>query len=136
MAMTIVRRSPSYTLVPSLLPASTTFVAGEIIARDTLGTGATDIKATSTSTNIKGTIINPITASDPDFASTKWVMLESDPNGEWELDVTGADANDVGNEIDLSNSTTGNPAASAVRVFAVDRFISSTKLRGRCIKMF
>lgn len=114
-----------------LLPASTAFAAGCVIAPDEAGTGAASIAATASSTKILGVLKKAVTSTDSDYASTKWREVIVDEGGEWEADVTTGtiDANDVGNLADLTDEDGINVTASSVDVFRIDR-VKSGKARG------
>lgn len=78
--------------------------------------------------NLAGVIIGAIAATDADYASERLVDVEVpvEKNVTYEFDTTGLVATDIGVDVDLTNSTTVNRAATAIGVVRPTRVLTST----------
>ena len=97
-----------------------TFTSGLLVAA-TAGTA---------NTNIAGVVQGVITAADDNYADSRLiaVTVPLEKHVVWECDVTsGLVAADIGLEVDATNSTTLNRAASSVDVAKCLTVLSTTK---------
>ena len=97
-----------------------TFSSGLLVAV-TAGTAAVDVC---------GVIEKAIVSTDSDYATSRLVpvKLPTDRHALFEATTTGtAVATDVGLEVDLSDASTVNRAATSVKVAKIMKFISATK---------
>ena len=97
-----------------------TFTSGKLVAA-TSSTAAVDIV---------GILDKAIVSTDADYASDRLVpvIVPLEKHVQYEADVTsGLVAADVGTEVDLTNSSTVNRAASSIKAVKVVKVLSSTK---------
>lgn len=89
--------------------------------------------AATTAANLAGVIVGAITAQDEDYADDRLVCVEVpvEKNVTYEFDVTsGLVATDIGVDVDLTDASTVNRAASAIGVVRTTKVLSSTKGQG------
>jgi hypothetical protein len=97
-----------------------TFTSGLLVA----------VTAGTASVDVMGVIEKAITSADSDYASSRFVPVKvpTERHAIFEADVTsGLVAADIGTEVDLTNASTVNRAASSVKNVKVMKVISTTK---------
>ena len=100
-----------------------TFVGGKLVAAT----------AATTAPNLAGILIGAITAQDADYADERLVAVEVpvEKNVTYEFDVTaGLVAADIGVDVDLTDASTVNRAASAIGVVRTTKVLSTTLGQG------
>lgn len=90
------------------------------------------VAATSTtaSVDVQGVLVKAIVSTDTDYATARLVEVRVpvEKNTVWEMDVTsGLVATDIGAEVDMTDASTVNRAASSVKVVRAVRVLSTTK---------
>ena len=83
--------------------------------------------------NLAGIIIGAIAATDADYADERLVLVEVpvEKNVTYEFDVTsGLVATDIGVDVDLTDASTVNRAASAIGVVRTTKVLSTTLGQG------
>lgn len=114
--------------------ASTAFTVGDLVAvSDTGADSDVIIPATSTTaaTQHVGVINRTIASTDDDYADKSRVPVQVplEKNVEWKVECGGsAEAGTVGNEVDLTNASTVNEGASAVKAVKVVEFLDATNV--------
>lgn len=110
-------------------PASTEFSVGEAVTFNGSGqvepSGAAD-------TEIDGICFEEVTSADDDYATADVkiaVKVPTEDHVEWIADTASAVADDIGNDVDLTDSETVNRGASATDVVRIVGVISATKVR-------
>lgn len=109
-------------------PASQAFTEGALVYFN--GSGQV-IPADSTSGMHVGVIREAVAATDDDYATADVLVAVEVPVErwvEWEVDTSSAVADDIGNEIDLTDSVTANRGASAKDALLVTGYKSASKL--------
>lgn len=109
-------------------PASQAFTAGDLCYFN--GSGQV-IPADSTSGAHIGVIRETVASTDADYATADVLVPIEVPIEkfvEWEVDTSSAVADDIGNEIDLTNASTANRAASSKDALLVTGYKSASKL--------
>jgi hypothetical protein len=89
--------------------------------------------AGTTAPNLAGVIVGAIAATDADYADERLVSVEIpvEKNVTYEFDVTaGLVAADIGVDVDLTDASTVNRAASAIGVIRTTKVLSTTKGQG------
>lgn len=110
-------------------PASTAFSKGALVYFN--GSGQV-IPADATSGAHAGVIKKAVASTDDDYATADVLVPIEVPIEnwvEWEVDTASAVADDIGNEIDLTDSVTANRGASSKDALLVTGYVSATKLR-------
>lgn len=109
-------------------PASQAFTEGALVYFN--GSGQV-IPADATSGMHVGVIREAVAATDDDYATADVLVAVEVPVErwvEWEVDTSSAVADDIGNEIDLTDSVTANRGASAKDALLVTGYKSASKL--------
>lgn len=109
-------------------PASTVFSQGALVYFN--GSGQV-IPADATSGQHVGVTKKAVAATDADYATADVLIPIEVPMErwvEWEVDTASADPDDIGNEIDLTDSVTANRGASSKDALLVTGYNSATKL--------
>lgn len=109
-------------------PASQVFTKGALVYPNTSGQV---IPADSTSGRHVGVIQQEIAATDDDYATADVlvpVLVPVERAVEWRVLTASAVADDILEEIDLTDSVTANRGASSKNALVVTRFISATEL--------
>lgn len=110
-------------------PASTAFAKGDLVYFN--GSGQV-IPADATSGMHVGVINRDVVSTDDDYATADVLVPIDVPRErwvEWVVDANGtAVADDIGDQIDLTDAANANRAASAKDALLVTGFISSSKL--------
>lgn len=138
MAFTLTRPSALARFVSWSKTASTAYAIGQLVQPDLDNSGVGFDGCVAASTAIIGCVQQTIASTDTDYASTTRIPLLVDEFGEWEADVGNGTptANYEGLACDLY-STTGvsvDVATTTTKVFLINRFISTTKVRGFIVK--
>lgn len=138
MAFTLVRPSAVARFEDWSKTASTAYAIGQMVQPDGDNSGVGFDSCVAASTAVLGCVQQTIASTDADYASTTRINLLIDEFGEWEAGVgTGTPtANYEGLFCDF-HSTTGinvDPTATTTKVFLIQRFISTSKLRVKIIK--
>lgn len=99
-----------------------TFTSGKLVAAT----------AVTTAPNLAGVLIGAIKATDADYATNRLVAVEVpvEKHVVYEFPTTGLVAADIGVDVDLTNATTVDRAASAIGVVRVTKVLSGTKGQG------
>lgn len=138
MAFKLVRPSPVARFEDWSKTASTAYADGVVVQPDLDNSGVGFDKCVAASTAILGVVQQTIASTDADYASTTRINLLVDEFGEWEVDVGNGTptANYEGLACDLYSTTalSVDVAATTTKVFLIQRFLSTTKLRGKIIK--
>lgn len=109
-------------------PASQAFTAGALVYFN--GSGQV-IPADSTSGAHAGVIRKTVATTDDDYATADVLVPVEVPVErwvEWIVDTSSAVADDIGTEIDLTDSLTANRGASSKDALLVTGYISASKL--------
>lgn len=104
------------------------------LSKDSLVTYTSGLLVAATSStaavDIHGVLVKAIVSTDLDYATARLVEVRVpvERNTIWEADVTsGLVATDIGAEVDLTDASTVNRAASSVKVVRPTRVLSTTK---------
>lgn len=109
--------------------ASTVLAANSLVSY----TSGLLVAATSSTAavDVQGVVVKAIVATDTDYATSGRlieVRVPVEKNTVWEMDVTsGLVATDIGAEVDMTDASTVNRAASSVKVVRAVRVLSTTK---------
>lgn len=109
---------------------STAISAGALV---TYSSGLLVAATSSTAAaDIAGVLLKTIASTDSDYATARSVaiLVPVERHTEWEADVTsGLVVGDIGAEVDLTDASTVNRAATSVKAVRVQSVISTTKGR-------
>lgn len=126
--MSFIHRAGKTKDIPLPVTTSTAFSKDSLVSFSAgLLTAAT---SSSAAADIIGTIIKAIASTDTDYASARLVSIRVPVEKfvEWEADVTsGLVAADIMKEVDLTDASTVNRAASSIKAVRVKSVISTTK---------
>lgn len=107
---------------------STVIAAGALVA---YSSGKLIAATSSTaSVDIQGVLVKAIAATDSDYATDRLVEVRTpvEKNTIWEADVTsGLVVTDIGAEVDLTDASTVNRAATSIKVVRATRVLTTTK---------
>lgn len=138
MAFTLVRPSAVARFVSWSKTASTAYAEGCLVQPDLDNSGVGFDKCVAASTAILGAVMQTIASTDTDYTSTTRINLLVDEFGEWEADVGAGTptANYEGLACDLYSTTavSVDVTATTTKVFLINRFISTSKVRGFIVK--
>lgn len=109
---------------------STVMTTGSLVAYNT--TTGLVVAATSGTAVVQlvGVARKTILTTDADYATARSILVEVplDKNVEWEADTSSAVAADVGSEVDLTDASTVNRGAVAVKAVQIRAVPSATKV--------
>lgn len=109
-------------------PASTEFSIGEAVTFN--GSGQVE-PSVAADTEIDGICKEEVTSADDDYATADVliaVQVPTEDHVEWKVDTSSAVADDIGNDVDLTDSETVNRGASTTDVVRIVGVVSATEV--------